>query len=666
MTAANVLVIGAFGPYLAGALLAVTARGRATGALSHLLAVLGGAYGVALGVTALAASADLELVAGSVAPFARLALRLDPLSAFFLTLVSLVVVLASLYAPDYLSHGHHHPGLLGLGMNGFAASMTLVILADTVFTFMLAWELMSLISFLLVMAEHQQAENRRAGLVYLAMTHVSGAFLLASFLGLGAFAGSLDFTGLRGAGPALPASARNLVFLAALIGSGTKAGLVPLHVWLPRAHPAAPSHISALMSGAMVKLGVYAFLRVCLDLTGSAPAWWGTLVLILGTVTAVIGVLNAMIESDLKRMLAYSTVDNVGIVFIALGASMLLATTGTAATAAFALTAGLLHALNHAAFKTLLFLGAGAVLNGTGTRNLERLGGLSRQMPWTAATFLVGSAAIAGVPPLNGFAGEWMTVQSLLALATARGLPMILAAAAAAGLALTAGLSLFAFVKAYGVAFLGMPRSGLVAGAQEIGAGARSSMVLAAAICMALGLAPGILTGFISSVAERLFHSHAPSAALAGLPGADTGADYLPTIALLSLLALAAVGAILGRLIGGPSRERIAPPWVCGVPMEAGMQYTASALAKIIRIVFSRLVQAESVVQPRHALAPYLVSSIHYEAWVAPIYERLVYRRIVSGLVRTSRGLHAIQNGSLRMYLVYVFATVIVVLLVVR
>lgn len=667
-----------------GAVVALAGR-RSRAALwsSHLLAGLGALVAGAVALDTLLQGTVWQLGPLASVPYATLSFRLDALSAFFLLLISLVTVAAAIYAPGYLAHGHGSPAGLGAALNAFVAAMILVVLADSVLAFLIAWELMSLVSFFLVIEDHHQPESRQAGLLYLAMTHAGGAFLIAAFLGLAVAAGSLELSAIRAAAPSLDPVVRDLIFLAALVGFGTKAGLIPLHVWLPRAHPAAPSYASALMSGVMLKIAVYGLLRVGWELAGPGPAWWGGLLLALGSISAVLGVLGAMAEHDLKRLLAYSSVENVGIVFMGIGAGLLVAALGHPALAAFALAAGLLHALNHAAFKGLLFLGAGAVLQAAHTRDLEKMGGLIHRLPWTAGAFLVGSAAISGLPPLNGFASEWMTFQALLLVAgtgsvAAPGWPAALPAvggAAAAGLlALTSGLALYCFVKAFGIAFLGAARSAHGADASEVGRPMLCGMGVLALACVVLGLAPSAVLTLLGPATQQLVGAPVVGHAtlmLAAPSLASNGtvpvAGYGPAAVVVLVLVLAGLALALGRALGGGKTVvRVAPPWVCGMALEPRMQYTAAALAKPIRIIFRALLRPSRTVEREHAASPHFVSGIRFEAGHSPLYDQRLFGFALRLSLVAAREVRVLQNGSLRSYLAYMLVTLIVALLLAR
>ncbi len=665
-------------PYLPLAPVAIYLLGSAAafadpqgrGKLAHGAALAGSLVLAAVALRALLAGTTQQLIDFSVAPFAHLGFRLDPLSAYFLLVISVVGVAASLYALGYLEGEHGSVAGLAAAYNGFLASMVLVVLADGVFAFLFAWEAMSLASFFLVIHHHREEGVRRAGYIYLVMTHASTAFLLVAFLTLFATAGSLDFGAIRAASGSLSPLTRDMVFLMALVAFGTKAGVIPLHVWLPRAHPAAPSHVSALMSGVMIKVAIYGLLRVGWDLAGPGPVWWGALLLTLGAISAVLGVLYALMEHDLKRLLAYHSVENIGIILMGVGAAFLLSPLGLKAAASLALLAGLYHVLNHAVFKALLFLGAGAVQQTAHTRDLEKLGGLIHRMPWTAATFLVGAAAISALPPLNGFVSEWITFQSLLSLGSATGVPLLaVGGTVAAGLlALTGGLAAFCFVKAFGISFLGMPRSSSAEMAREVRRPMLWGMGLLAALTFVLGLLPTLVVRLLAPVTAALVGVAAsPSLGLAPLPAPGRGAALAPLALLGLLVALALLGLLLGRLVGGPGRTRVAPPWVCGIEIEPSMQYSSTALAKPVRIIFRALVRPYREIERQHGTGlSYFVSGVRYEAGVRPIYEHYLYAPAVRGLLALAQQIRMLQNGSLRSYLAYLCATLVVVLLLTR
>src|SRR5216110_1039585 len=497
-------------------------------AAGALAAAAIGLVALVLGLGGVAGSA-WTVVVDWLVPLGGLELTLDPLAGLFLVLVGGVALPASFYAG---SAERSARGALAYPV--FVASMCVVPLAANTMTFVIAWELMSLASYFLVLHEREERASVRAAWVYAVMTHAGLVCLLAGMLLMGAWTGSPRFADWRVAAPALGAAARSVAFVLLATGFAGKAGVIPLHVWLPLAHPAAPSHVSALMSGVMIKLGVYGLLRAGLDWLGAGPAWWGVAVLLAGTVSSVIGVLYALMENDLKKLLAFSSIENVGIILIGVGAGMLYHGAGLEGLALLALAAALYHTLNHATFKALLFLGAGAVVHATGTRNMEAMGGLIKRMPWTAACFLVGSAAIAALPPLNGFVIEWLTFVALLQnTRIAQPILNLTFTLGVAGLALTSGLAMACFVKAFGITFLALPRGDAAARAHEAPPAMRAAMVALAVACVGLGLGATLVVPVLVSVAGALTGDRTPVAVGDWLTlGVSGGFGTLSTLAI--------------------------------------------------------------------------------------------------------------------------------------
>ncbi len=434
-------------------------------------ALAASAAGCFLALSLLLTGGELRVEIPETLPFGVMTLHADGLSAFFLGTISLLAAIVSVYSFGYVSDQleRRNIGFLVFLYNLFLLSMVCVVLAGHAVFFLLVWEAMSLTTYFLITYEHEDPASRRAGFLYVVMTHIGTAALAVMFLLLYAATGSFSFEAFRGAGAHLPAGVQSAAFLCALVGFGTKAGIIPLHIWLPEAHPAAPSNVSALMSGVMIKTGIYGIVRVAFDFLGPAiPEWWGILLLVAAVASAVLGVLYALMEHDLKRLLAFHSIENIGIILMGVGGALLFLSLGNRPLAALALLAGLYHVLNHATFKGLLFLGAGSMVHGTGTRNIEELGGLIKRLPWTAFFFLIGAVAISALPPLNGFVSEWLTFQALLLgfhapdLAVKIAMPLTVAL-----LALTGALAAACFVKAFGITFLGQPRS------KEAGARAR-------------------------------------------------------------------------------------------------------------------------------------------------------------------------------------------------
>jgi formate hydrogenlyase subunit 3/multisubunit Na+/H+ antiporter MnhD subunit len=590
--------------------------------------------------------------------------RLDSLSAFFLAVVALGAAAASLFA---LGYGRHEPepGRVLPFYPAFLAGMSIVVLADDAFTFLVSWEFMSLSSWALVMAHQRVPDNVRAGYVYLIMASFGTLALLLMFGLLAGPDGGYAFADIRGAQFSAGVSAAILVL--ALIGAGSKAGLVPLHVWLPLAHPAAPSHVSALMSGVMTKVAVYGFVRIAFDLLGTPAWWWSMVVLALGGVTAVMGVLYALMQHDLKRLLAYHTVENIGIIFIGLGLALAFKAHGMALAAALALTAGLLHVFNHSLFKSLLFFGAGAVLTATGERDMERLGGLIHRMPQTAFVFLVGCAAISALPPLNGFVSEWLTFQAILLSPQipSWGLKLLVPAVGAL-LALSAALAAACFVKAFGVTFLGRARTPAAENAQETDRFSLAAMFFFAALCLVAGVLPGLFIDALAPVVHSLVGARMPMQSgvewLSIVPIAESRSSYNGLLVFLFMLLSGGLAAwAIHRLAS--DKVRRAPPWDCGYPdASPATQYTASSFAQPIRRVFGTLVfRAREHVDmpPPGALRPARITiemrDLVWDALYAPIAE---------GVGLAADRLNHLQFLTIRQFLSLVFAALVLLLLV--
>jgi formate hydrogenlyase subunit 3/multisubunit Na+/H+ antiporter MnhD subunit len=654
---------------------ALLATGLAAIGMARHRAAVTLVYGVALGATtiALLLAGRALLIADS--PGAALTLpiglpwlgahfRLDPLAAFFLVVVNLGGATASLYG---LGYGRHEeaPGRVLPFFPAFLAGMNLVVLADDAFTFLFTWEFMSLSSWALVMAHHRRDGNAAAGYLYLLMASFGTLALILAFGLLAGPAGGYAFSAIRASAP--PAFMAAAVLALTLVGAGSKAGLVPLHVWLPLAHPAAPSHVSALMSGVMTKVAVYGFVRVVFDLLGAPLWWWGALVALLGGVTAVMGVLHALMEHDLKRLLAYHTVENIGIIFIGLGLALAFEANEMPAAAALALTAALFHVFNHSLFKSLLFFGAGAVLTATGERDMERLGGLIHRMPQTAFVFLVGSAAISALPPFNGFVSEWLTFQAiLLSPALPQWLLKFLVPAIGALLALSAALAAACFVKAFGVTFLGRPRSQVARDAVETDRYSLAAMFLLAALCLVAGIVPGYFIDALAPVTEALAGAHLPEQRqldwLTIVPVAQSRSSYNG----LLLFFLIALGAGLGaeaihRWASGALRRSAA--WDCGFPDPSpATQYTAGSFSQPIRRVFGTVVfRAREEV---HIPPPGDLRAARMHVRLRDVLWDVLYVPITRFVNFAAGLLNKLQFLTIRAYLTLVFGALVVLLMV--
>ncbi|MBI4869323.1 MAG: hydrogenase 4 subunit B [Candidatus Wallbacteria bacterium] len=626
--------------------------------------------GVVLAILCLASDAPGHLRFDGPVPGLGFTLRFDALAGFFLLLVFGLGALATTFGLPYGFIGHSSSlGTRDFCLGFFLASMAVVVLADDVFTFFAAWESMSVFAFLLLPGEHEKREVREAAYLFLIASQVGTAFILVAFLVLAHHAGSLEFDAFRRAAP-LSLPWRSGIFALALIGFGTKAGMIPFHVWLPKAHPVAPSHVSALMSGVMIKTALYGLIRFAFEFLAPLDAFWGLVVLTLGAVSAVLGALFALLEHDLKRMLAYSSVENVGIILMGLGVAIFFAGSGKGDWAAYALLAALFHTLNHAVFKTLLFLAAGSVLAATREASLEHLGGLARRMPATAVCFLVGAWAISGLPPANGFASEWMTYQALWVLASGSAGTHLLGPIAAACLALVGGLAAACFVRAAGVGFLGLPRTEPARRAEEAPRGMIWPMAALAALCLFAGLAPGLPLAMLAGCLPRQLS--APSLLLAGplgLPAARSVEPPLYPLAIVATLAALLLGLtfVRRRLGTASAATRVHGPWNCGYPIVAPRaQYSASGFSQPFAYFARKLLSRKKLldVHARHHYSPYLPESLVLRVHSVSPFDTLVYQPVKRFVIRLSKRVSRLQTGSLRLYLAFLLGTVILLLLI--
>jgi len=590
--------------------------------------------------------------------------RLDALSAFFLVVVELGAMIASLFALGYGEH-ERAPERVVPFFPAFLAGMTLVVLADDAFTFLLSWEFMSLTSWALVISHHRVAENVRAGYIYLLMASFGTLALLLGFGLLAGPDGLYTFAQMRAVHPAAATAA--LVLLLTLIGAGSKAGVVPLHVWLPLAHPAAPSHVSALMSGVMTKVAVYGFVRIVFDLAGTPSWWWSIVLLTIAGITTVMGVLYALMQHDLKRLLAYHTVENIGIIFIGLGLALAFKSQGLLFAAALAISAALLHVFNHSLFKSLLFFGAGAVLTATGERDMEHLGGLIHRMPQTAFVFLIGCAAISALPPLNGFVSEWLTFQAILLSPqlASWGLKLLVPAIGAL-LALSAALAAACFVKAYGITFLGRPRTRAAETASEIDWFSRLAMMVLASLCLLAGILPGLFIDALAPISSLLIGKSMPTQIgaqwLSIVPIAESRSSYDGLLVFLFMMVSGTLAAFAIHRLAS-DRLRRAPAWDCGYPDASVVtQYSATSFAQPIRRVFGSVVfGAREIVEmaPPDDIRPArLKVELHDPIW------EWIYAPLGTAIGVVADRLNHLQFLTIRQFLTLVFCTLVILLLV--
>ncbi|MCX6995598.1 MAG: proton-conducting transporter membrane subunit [Kiritimatiellaeota bacterium] len=621
-------------------------------------AVLGALLGLAAAVRGLGAAAGADLRLAWTLPMGSFHVLLDRLSSFFLLPLFLLAGLCAVYGYGYFGqHARRRDGASWCFYNLLIVAMALIFTARDLVLFLMAWELMALTSFALVIHEREHDDVRHAGWVYLVASHISLALLLALFLLLGRSAGTTDFDGFTGV-IQVGSGLADVLFVLAVLGFGAKAGFLTLHGWLPEAHPAAPSHVSALMSGVMIKTGIYGLVRLLTFLSGPPPLWWGWLLIAVGLGSGVLGVLLALAQHDLKRLLAYHSVENMGIILLGLGIGCLGLTTGRPLWTALGLAGGLLHVLNHALFKGLLFLGAGAVLHTTGLRNMDRLGGLLRRMRWTGLAFIVGASAISGLPPFNGFASEFLiylaSFQTLLSGDSAAVWPAL---AVIGGLALIGGLAAACFAKVVGIVLLGEPRTAEAGQAHEVSAWLVGPMLVLAALCLVLGLGAPWLVGPLT---ERM------ASEVAGWPAGHplaAGIASLRTVTglLVALLILTAVLAVVRHALLRKRRVSAAGTWDCGyLQPTARMQYTSSSFAEPLVSFFQPVLRTRVEGAAPHGLFPG-PSARHTHTPDTPT--EWLAAPLFRGVARLAWPMRRLQQGRVQWYVLYI-AIMLLVLLV--
>jgi formate hydrogenlyase subunit 3/multisubunit Na+/H+ antiporter MnhD subunit len=647
-------------------LLAVAIGRKSFGsALIYVLCLVCSVAGLANALAALVLSSTSSVSLPLGLPVIGSHFRIDALSAFFLVVINLGSAAASLFAIGY---GRHESAPLRVlpYYPVYLAGMNLVVIADDAFSFLLAWELMSLASWALVLAHHRVEANARAGYIYLLMASAGTLCLLLAFGILAGPDGEYAFAAMR-EHPLQPHAA-TIVLVLVMLGAGSKAGLVPLHVWLPLAHPAAPSHVSALMSGVMTKVAVYGFIRILFDLAGDLPWWSGVAVLVVAGITAVTGILYALLQQDLKRILAYSTVENIGVIFVGLGLALAFQANGIGWAAALALTAALFHVFNHSLFKSLLFFGAGSVLNATGQRDMDRLGGLIHRMPKTSFFFLVGCVAISALPPLNGFVSEWLMFQAILVSPQLpQWGPKLTVPAVGALLALAAAFAAACFVRAFGITFLGRPRSDEAASAKEVDRYSLAAMGLLSALCLAAGVMPEFVIEGLKPVTTALVGAAMPQVSGAPpfsiVPIAESRSSYNGMIILIFLVMSGTLTAMFIHRFATRATRRSAI-WDCGYPdPSVATQYSSSSFAMPIRRVFGttmfHLRQTVDMPRPGEMRAGHFRVKVLDPAW------RFGFGPMVRWIMYAARRLNALQFLTIRSYLTLTFSALVVLLLVV-
>jgi hydrogenase-4 component B len=633
--------------------------GKAASRIGAASCVAGAVLAVIAAGTVLWTGIEADLRLAWQVPFASFYIAIDPLSAFFIITISLVCALAAIYGTAYLDawRGKKNLGAAWCFFNLLFASMLLVVVSRNGILFLVAWEAMSLSSFFLVMFEHEKPEVREAGWVYLIAAHAGQACLMFLFILLGGHNTSLDFD--RFTTP-MGGAAAGVIFILAVAGFGAKAGFLPLHVWLPDAHPAAPSHVSAVMSGVMIKTGIYGLVRI-VSLLGLPPQWWGWTLLVIGSVSGVMGVLFALAQHDIKRLLAYHSVENIGIITIGLGLWLLGVSINNPAVAALGLMGGLLHVLNHAVFKSLLFFGAGAVSHATGTRDMDLLGGLMKRMPHTALAFGIGAAAICGLPPLNGFVSEFLVYLGafgVVARADALGIPMAGGLIALTALGLIGGLAAACFAKVFGIVFLGEPRSMYSEKAHEAPKPMIFAMAVLAALCIILGLAGPLAVKLVTPAAVQLLGS----SQVPEISAMACGILLKISIAGGALIIISGILWGLRRLLLSGRVNAVSPTWDCGYSAPSSrMQYTASSFAWPVINMFRWVVRPRLHVRIRKGLFPqYAELSSHTD----DIFREGLFAPVFKSISELAQRIHVLQEGRNQLYVLYIAITILVLLLV--
>ncbi|NPD32002.1 hydrogenase 4 subunit B [Eggerthellaceae bacterium zg-997] len=617
--------------------------------------------GIGSGILALTGPAEYTVVPTPFS-FADFTILMNPLAGLLVLVISLLALAAWVYGLNYFDeYKGHGLGTVGFFMNLFVASMGFVICVDNAFWFLVFFELMSLTSYFLVIIEQNEA-SIKGGFLYLVMAHVGFFLIMIAFFVMSGITGSFEFQSFRQT-PFSPLVA-SLAFVLCFVGFGCKAGMIPFHSWLPQAHPAAPSNVSALMSGGMIKIGVFGMVKVGLDILQSCPVelWWGVLVLVFGAVSSVLGVVYALAEHDIKRLLAYHSVENIGIILLGVGTGFIGLATGNVTVAVLGFMAGFYHLLNHAMFKGLLFLGAGAVLYTTGTRDMEKMGGLARVMPVTGMCFLIGSLAISAIPPLNGFVSEWFTYQSMISIAF-EGSPVVrtFAALATVSLAITGALAVTCFVKAYGVTFLSAPRSEAARKAVEVPGPMKLSMVFIAVLCVLLGIGAPVVAPIMENAAAAMVQAH-PATVVDGLVlvnPANGGFMSTPLMAVLLIGLVALAWGLRSALSSGSSASR-QEPWACGYNPDAHMPVVATSFGAQVNGFLGPLYKIRTVCA---AQASRFVSAYERTVGGARAAENLADTYVVATASRfvhwISSKVQAIEGGDFRLYIVYIVAALV-------
>jgi hydrogenase-4 component B len=652
--------------YVAGAVisLAMNRVGKVANYVSAISTFVAASAGMGSSIIVLVRGMPFSTEFPGFVPFARFTIEVDHLSAFMILVISLLAVATAIYSFSFdAQHAGKNAGIFGFLNNSFILSMVLAVASSNAFYFLVFWEIMTLASYFLVVVK-QDEEAINSGFIYFAVAHAAATAIIISFVILFLHSGSFDFADFHNA--EISPATKNLVFLLSFFGFGTKAGIVPFHIWLPRTYSSAPSTVSALMSA---KVAIYGLIRVGVDFLGASVWWWGLTVLTFGAISAVLGILYASGEKDLNRQLAYSSTENVGIILMGVGVGMIGVASGHPVLGVLGILAGLYHLLNHAVFKGLLFLGTGSVIYRIGTKNMEEMGGLAKQMPWTGFAFLTGALAISAIPPLNGFVSEWFLYQSLFMASKSNILTVkALSPLFAAMLALTGAIAAMCFVKAYGVTFVGPSRSDRVREAKEVPMPMLAGMAILVAGCIALGLGAPIIAPYIGNVASALLDTSPVwvSTGTMVFPVSNSQAVLSTPLLILLLIGLLVFSLIIVWIQGGmkAGRRIDSAPWACGYSYSSRMASTANAFAQPLRVLFHPIyLLRNALVGLGNKIASYSKQAVDYINRMELIWENNIYGLLARGTVHLGKRVQAIQVGNVRVYCMYIIITVVVLLI---
>jgi len=662
--------------YLAGSLFALCFYGwqRVGNYISLIFAAIASCFGIATAVVVLSGGSPVHIDFHLLLPIIKYNFLLDPLSAYFILTISVISFVACIYSLGYINLyvGKRDIRFLGFIYNLFLLSMLLVVSANNAFVFMIVWELMTFLSYFLVIFEHENKENRKAGLMYIIMAHIGSGLLAIAFFIMFTYAGSFSFDDFRQVASQIPAVYKNIIFFLVLVGFGIKAGIFPLHLWLPMAHPAAPSNVSMIMSGVMIKTAIYGFIRFYFEFVTPCPPWWGVIILIFGAGSALLGILYALQERDIKTMLAYSSVENIGIILIGIGLSMIFRSYNLMALSSLAMIAGLYHLINHAVFKCLLFGCAGNIYYSTHTKNIEELGGLIKRLQVTAPLFLVAALSISAIPPLNGFMSEWLIFQSLL---NGFNIPSVLikieTIICGAVVALTGALVATCFIRAFGISFLALPRTEHAKHAKEVPVIMYVSMGLLAGLCVFMGIFPAKIMMTANHVSSHLVGIN--------IIKSITAYDWMQTKMLqtnftglspksatvFGLMLLAITFGALTAIRPGFVRK-FYETWTCGISPEPRLEYTGTAFSRPFAVIFKGILRPKLDVAKVYSVPNFFVKSMTYVGGITPIFESYLYTPVSNFVLKASDRVRWIHTGNIHVYLAYIFVTLIILIMFFR